>query len=140
MTIAEHFATPTHGHLGGYFQRVNDYNEKFNVRWGKIEFDVFYGVQANVKAMLSGNSDVPGNVFNIAVGANFSVNQLYTETQKLLGSDHKPTYRETRKGDIRNSLADISKAQKLIGYVPEFFFGQGLAITVAYFKDHFTEN
>ena len=52
MPIAEQFATPTHGYLGGYFQRVNDYNEKFNVRWGKIEFDVFYGVQANVKVVL----------------------------------------------------------------------------------------
>ena len=94
-------------------------------------------VQANVKAMLSDNSEVPGNVFNIAVGANFSVNQLYNETQTLLNSDHKATYRETRKGDIRNSLADITKAKTLLSYAPQFYFDQGLAITVAYFKEHF---
>ena len=35
-----------------YFQRVNDFNDKFYIRWGKIEFDVFYGVQANVKVIL----------------------------------------------------------------------------------------
>ena len=97
-------------------------------------------VQANVKAMLSDNPEVAGNVFNIAVGANFSVNRLYNETQKLLASDHKATYREARKGDIRNSLADISKAERLFGYSPQFYFDQGLAITVSYFRDHFEKN
>lgn len=52
MQIAEHYATPVHGYLGGYFQRVNDYNDKFAVRWGKIEFDMFFGVQANLKVIL----------------------------------------------------------------------------------------
>jgi hypothetical protein len=52
MPVAEHYAMPVHGHLGGYFQRVNDYNDKFDMRWGKIEFNVFYGVQANVKVIL----------------------------------------------------------------------------------------
>ena len=90
--------------------------------------------------MLSDNPEVAGNVFNIAVGANFSVNRLYNETQKLLASDHKATYREARKGDIRNSLADISKAERLFGYSPQFYFDQGLAITVSYFRDHFEKN
>ena len=94
-------------------------------------------VQANVKAMLATNNEPEAVVLNIAVGENFSVNRLYTEIQQLRGSDHKATYRESRKGDIRNSLADISKAQKLIGYKPEFYFGKGLAITVDYFKGHF---
>jgi UDP-N-acetylglucosamine/UDP-N-acetyl-alpha-D-glucosaminouronate 4-epimerase len=94
-------------------------------------------VQANIKAMLNPNPEVAGNIFNIAVGKNFSVNTLYTNIQKLLHSDHAATYRETRKGDIRNSLADISKAQKLIGYNPEFYFDKGLEITVDYFKELF---
>jgi UDP-N-acetylglucosamine 4-epimerase len=91
-------------------------------------------VQANVRAMLSTNTEAAGKVFNIAVGKNFSVNTLYGEIQKQLGSDHAATYRDARKGDIRNSLADISKAQSLIGYKPEFDFFRGLAITVDYFK------
>lgn len=52
MQIAEHYAMPVHGHLGGYFQRVNDYNDKFDIRWGKIDFDVFRGAQTNVKVVL----------------------------------------------------------------------------------------
>lgn len=52
MQVAEHFATPIQGNLGGSFQRVNDFNDKFYVRWGKIDFDVWFGVQANVKVVL----------------------------------------------------------------------------------------
>lgn len=90
-------------------------------------------IQANVLAMLSQNTDAGGQVFNIAVGENFSVNQLYSQIQQLLNSDHAATYRETRKGDVRNSLADISKAKKLLGYNPAFNFKDGLKITVEYF-------
>jgi hypothetical protein len=52
MQVAEHFATPIQGNLGGSFQRVNDFNDKFYVRWGKIDFDVWFGAQANVKVVL----------------------------------------------------------------------------------------
>ena len=91
-------------------------------------------VQANVRAMLCDLPDAFGQVYNIAVGENFSVNQLYSSIQQLLQSNHAATYRETRKGDVRNSLADISKAEKLLGYEPKFDFKNGLEITVAYFK------
>ncbi len=49
---AEQFAKPVHGHLGGFFQRVNDFNDVFAIRWGQLEFDVFFGVQLNVKVIL----------------------------------------------------------------------------------------
>ena len=52
MPYAEHYAKPVHGHLGGYFQRVNDFNHTFDIRWGKIEFDVNFGVQLNIKVVL----------------------------------------------------------------------------------------
>lgn len=91
-------------------------------------------VQANVKAMLSDNREATNQIYNIAVGENFSVNYMYREIQTLLQSDHAPKYREARKGDIRNSLADISKAKNLLGYNPEFNFKNGLALTVEYFR------
>lgn len=91
-------------------------------------------VQANIKAMLSENAGANGKVFNIAVGKNFSVNQMYKDINRLLNRHHLATYREARKGDIRNSLADISKAQDLLGYNPEFQFDKGLAITVEFFR------
>jgi len=91
-------------------------------------------VQANVLAMLTDNAEASGEVFNIAVGENFSVNQLYNKIASLLHSDHKATYRSSRAGDIRDSLADISKAKKLLSYNPQFNFDKGLALTVEYFK------
>lgn len=91
-------------------------------------------VQANVLAMLTDNEKAVAQIYNIAVGENFSVNKMYGDIQQLLSSKHAATYREARKGDIRNSLADISKAQNLLGYNPQFNFDKGLEITVNYFK------
>lgn len=92
-------------------------------------------VQANIKAMLAENNEAFGQVYNVAVGENFSVNFLYKAIGELLGSDHKATYREPRTGDIRNSLADISKAKKLLGYEPTQQFMNGLKLTVNYFSE-----
>ncbi|MCW3122210.1 MAG: Vi polysaccharide biosynthesis protein VipB/TviC [Flavipsychrobacter sp.] len=91
-------------------------------------------VQANIRGMLATNDAAFGQAYNVAVGANFSVNFLYDAIGKLLGIDHKVIYREARSGDIRNSLADISKAQTLLGYQPSHQFLDGLKLTV----DHFT--
>ncbi len=92
-------------------------------------------VQANIRAMLSGNDKSFGQVYNVAVGENFSVIFLYNAIRDLLKATHQPTYREERSGDIRNSLADISQAQQLLGYRPTMQFLSGLEITVNYFVD-----
>ncbi len=52
MQSAEQYAKPVYGKLGGYFQRVNDFKDKFDIRWGKIEFDMFHGMSANLKVIL----------------------------------------------------------------------------------------
>lgn len=52
MQPAEHYAMPKHGNLGGFFQRSNDFKDTFNIRWGKIDFDVYHGAQANIKVLL----------------------------------------------------------------------------------------
>lgn len=52
MQFAEHFAMPVHASLGGHFSRINDFGDLFYIRWGKIDFDVFYGIQANIKVVL----------------------------------------------------------------------------------------
>ena len=90
-------------------------------------------VQANIKAMLCSNDAALNNVYNIAVGDKFSVNFLYSAVAQMLGSDHAATYRDARAGDIRNSLADISKARTLLGYDPAYRFLDGLQLTVSYF-------
>ncbi len=52
MEIAEHYARPIRGELGGSFARVNDFNHEFFVRWGKIDFEMFYGDAINLKIVL----------------------------------------------------------------------------------------
>ncbi len=91
-------------------------------------------VQINIKGMLTENESAFNKVYNVAVGENFSVNYLYEACKKQLNSDWEATYREPRAGDIRNSLADISLAANLLGYMPTTKFEDGLAETIAYFK------
>ncbi|HXS36867.1 MAG TPA: SDR family oxidoreductase [Flavipsychrobacter sp.] len=91
-------------------------------------------VQANIRGMLTDNEKAFGQAYNVAVGENFSVNYLYESIREMLGIEHQPTYREPRAGDIRDSLADISKAKELLGYQPTQRFADGLKPTVDFFK------
>jgi len=94
-------------------------------------------VQANIRGMLCTNEAAFGQAYNIAVGENFSVTYLYESIREILGIEHEATYREERAGDIRNSLADISKAQILLGYQPTQRFAEGLKKTVEFFREKY---
>lgn len=96
---------------------------------------VLNAVQANVRGMLAENEHAFGQTYNVAVGENFSVNFLYKAIREQLGLQHEPTYREPRAGDIHDSLANISKAEELLGYQPTQRFLDGLKITVDFFKE-----
>lgn len=87
-------------------------------------------VQANIKSLLTANEDAFNQVYNIAFGENYSVNYLYDAIRIALGSAKEALHRESRTGDIRNSLADISKAKNLLNYNPVFNFKDGLALTI----------
>lgn len=91
-------------------------------------------VQANIRALLTDNPEAVNQVYNIAVAENFSVNYMYEKIIGILGIDAKPSYRAARTGDVRDSLADISKAQRLLEYQPKYKFSEGLPITVKYFS------
>ena len=95
-------------------------------------------VQVNVKGMLTQNDKAFKQVYNVAVGENFSVNYLYSICKEYLGSNWEATYREPRAGDIRNSLADISLAENLLGYKPTKHFEDGLKETVEFFKQKYS--
>lgn len=95
-------------------------------------------VQANVRGMLTDNGAAFGEAYNVAVGENFSVNFLYNAIREMLSLQHEATYREPREGDIRNSLADISKAKNLLGYEPTQRFMEGLKQTVTFFKEMYS--
>ena len=91
-------------------------------------------VQANIRALTTPNTEALGKVYNIAVGENFTVLEMFDVIAKSIGTDMTPQFRDTRAGDVRDSLADISKARTLFGYNPEVRFKEGVEKTVAYFK------
>ncbi len=91
-------------------------------------------VQANVLAMLTENKEALNQIYNVAVGERSSINQLYYFIAELCGSELKPTYRESRAGDIKDSLADISKAKTNLGYAPTTQLAEGLKKTFEWFK------
>ncbi|MBC7554019.1 MAG: SDR family oxidoreductase [Taibaiella sp.] len=92
-------------------------------------------VQANIKGMLCEKPEAFGKPYNVAVGNNFSVNFLYNAIREMLSVVHEPTYREAREGDIHDSLANITRAQELLGYAPTRQFLDGLRITVDFFRN-----
>ena len=94
-------------------------------------------VQINIKGMLTDNVEALNKVYNVAVGENFSVNYLYNACVDYLKSDFAATYREPRAADIRDSLADISLAKKLLDYQPVTKFEAGLKETIEYFKQKY---
>ena len=94
-------------------------------------------VQANILAMTTQNLAAFNQAYNIAVGGRFSINYMYDAIQKYLGKNIPAQHRAPRVGDIRDSQADISKAQHLLGYNPDYTFEQGLPATIEYFKNIF---
>ncbi len=91
-------------------------------------------VQANVLALLTQDTLALNQVYNVAVGEQFSVNDLFNMLADLLGSQQRPIYRNPRSGDVLVSLADISKAVNLLEYRPQIKFADGLQLTLAHFS------
>lgn len=77
-----------------------------------------------------------GEVFNVACGERTSLNRLYADLQSLLKTDVSPKYGPARKGDVRDSLADISKAGRLLGYRPAIRFREGLERSIGWYREH----
>jgi UDP-N-acetylglucosamine 4-epimerase len=90
-------------------------------------------VQANIKAVLAPDIN-KHEVVNIAVGEATTLNQLWQYICANTGINLAPEYREERKGDVRHSLANVSKAQQLFGYQPAVTIQKGLQTTVEWYK------
>ena len=75
-----------------------------------------------------------GEVLNVATGGRISLNQLFNTVKQLVGATVDPTYVDTRAGDVRDSQADISKAQRILGYSPAVSFEDGLRKTVEWYR------
>jgi UDP-N-acetylglucosamine 4-epimerase len=94
-------------------------------------------VQANIRSMFSQVPGATGRVYNIAFGERTTINELYFNLKEILGSDVHPTYREPRQGDVKDSLADISKAKAYLGYDPQVDIRTGLDITLQWFRENY---
>ena len=81
---------------------------------------------------------VAGETFNIATNGRVSLNDLLATLNRITHSTVAPTYREARAGDVRDSQADISKAERLLGYRPTVRLDEGLRRTVEWFQSQAT--
>jgi UDP-glucose 4-epimerase len=91
-------------------------------------------VQANLKACAQPAAEVSGKVFNIATGSRFSLNETFQMLSGIIGFSGAARYAPARAGDVKHSLADISLAQKHLGYSPTVSFEEGLRRTVEWYR------
>ena len=92
-------------------------------------------VQANIRALFTENEKALGEVFNVAVGENYSLNELFNLIKSGTGATVSAVHREERAGDVKNSLADITKAVELLDYKPQVRFQEGIERTIEWFKN-----
>jgi UDP-N-acetylglucosamine 4-epimerase len=96
-------------------------------------------VQANIRAALTSNDKAINDVFNIALGEPTTLNQLFEMLRSALDRgklDLKPTYHPERKGDIKHSYADISKAIEALNYSPNHTLQSGLESCIHWHCKH----
>lgn len=89
-------------------------------------------IEANLKACLAGEASF-GEVFNIAYGGREYLLDLYNKLCQLLDKDIRPVFGPDRKGDIKHSNADITKAKKILGYSPDYNLSRGLELTIDWY-------
>lgn len=92
-------------------------------------------IEANLKACLA-PTEADGQAFNIAYGGREYLNDIYHGLTKALGVDIEPIYGPDRKGDIKHSNADISKARRLLGYDPEWSFQRGIDAAIEWYREN----
>ena len=91
-------------------------------------------VEANLLACKAPAAQAAGQVFNVATGRRVSLNETFKLLQGLTSYSGQPKYEPERGGDIKHSLADISKAEAAIGYKPKVDFEEGLRRTVEWYR------
>lgn len=92
-------------------------------------------IEANLKACLAPH-EAAGEAFNIAYGGREFLIDIYYGLAKALGVNIEPNFGPDRKGDIKHSNADISKAKKLLGYDPDYSFEDGIQLAIDWYKEN----
>ena len=92
-------------------------------------------IEANLRACQA-SGDAAGQAFNIGAGGRLFLIDIYNHLCKALDKDVEPNYGPPRKGDVRDSNADISKARELLGYDPEYDFEKGITLAIDWYKQN----
>ena len=101
-------------------------------------------VQANILAATANDPDAIDQVYNVAVGDRTTLNELFELIRSGLSEqfphldNYKATYRDFREGDVRHSLAEISKAKRLLGYEPTHRIGEGMEVALGWYVNDIT--
>ncbi|MCB1985466.1 MAG: Vi polysaccharide biosynthesis UDP-N-acetylglucosaminuronic acid C-4 epimerase TviC [Burkholderiales bacterium] len=102
-------------------------------------------VQANLLSALTTNEAAVNEVYNVALNDRTSLNQLYNMMRALLVDrfphleTHQPEYVDFRKGDVRHSQADITKARNLLGFEPSHAIREGMKSAMTWYVDNLAE-
>lgn len=118
-------------------QEVTIFGDGLNTRDFCFVSDV---VQANILAALTDNREALGQAFNVGLHGSTSLNDLFELLRSRLQrhcpwlAEFEPTYRPARLGDIRHSEASIDKAQRVLGYCPEYSVAQGLDAALDWYR------
>jgi nucleoside-diphosphate-sugar epimerase len=91
-------------------------------------------VEANLLACAAPAAQAAGQIFNVATGRRVTLNETFKLLQGLTAYSRHPRYESERGGDIKHSLADISKAEAALGYKPKVDFEEGLQRTVDWYR------
>ena len=98
-------------------------------------------VQINILAATADHADAANQVYNVALNDQTTLTELFNSIRKELIARKPelvipdPEYRDFRAGDVRQSRADITKAQELLGYTPKFKIDEGLALSMDWYID-----
>ena len=92
-------------------------------------------IEANLRACQA-PAEAAGQAYNIGAGGRLFLIDIYNHLCKALEKDVEPNYGPPRKGDVRDSNADISKARELLGYDPEYDFEKGIALAIDWYKEY----
>ncbi len=91
-------------------------------------------IEANLLA--AGAPETHGEVVNIACGLSITINAIIKQVNELLGKNITPIYTDPRPGDVRDSLADVSLAEEIIGYKPVVYFDEGLKRAIDWYVEN----
>ena len=91
-------------------------------------------VHGNLLAMDSTSAEVPGQCINVADGQATTLLELLATLNEMLGTQVAPRFEPPRVGDVRESMADITRARTLLGYEPPVAFHEGLRRSIHYYR------